>query len=178
MRLIIICSLFFVACAGQKPVAKSTDSVEAYTVSGNFQQKLSYCGGARPSQEMLDEFENPVPLMRYTIYIKKGTENSPSAVLVDSTKTDEYGNYSFSLPPGAYTLVSYTQLNKACLNDVVSQQYIVIADQACLDDWYKKGLIQFTVKDQAIANLDYLITKACDIPDGIPCLNYTGPARP
>ena len=185
MKFLIVLSLLISACTSHKATVNTKTTLNTnnisglkYTISGKLMQKSSYCGGARPTQAILDGYKDPKQLKAYTVYVKQGSINNASAAIIDSTTTNDLGEYSFSLPSGDYVLVSSSQLNDASLSSIVNQKDIKVSDQTCLDEWFKNGLIQFTVKDQAITNLDHLSRKSCDIPDGIPCLRFTGRKRP
>ncbi|MDA7501971.1 hypothetical protein N8482_01730 [Chitinophagales bacterium] len=149
-----------------------------YRVSGKIEHKLSYCGGARPSPETIKKYKAPRPLEQFKIYIKHGTKNTDSATVVDSTVTNDLGEYSFSLPPGEYILLGPSQLNRPALNQILNQQDLLVADENCLEKWFAKGLLSFVVKDRSITELNHLIIKKCNVPEGIPCLRYTGKHRP
>lgn len=59
--------------------------------------KRSYCGGARPTQEMLAELEKPMPFAKETIILVG--KNS-----VDSAKTNVEGKVTFKVKSGNYSL--------------------------------------------------------------------------
>ena len=167
------------ACSTQKKLRHPKQNLtKQHLVSGKLEQISRYCGGAQPSQQMLDNFKIPKPLKEYTLYLKQGTANDPNASAIDSTTTNDKGEFNFTLPSGEYVIISKTQFSLVNLNAITDQKYIEIYDQKCLEDWFSKGLIQFTVIDRAINDLNLIRNKKCDIPDGIPCLKYTGPLRP
>ena len=75
------------------------------TISGTITTSGSYCGGVAPSKEILQKAQAKRPVGGFMVYVKKGTKNNLLSCIVDSTRTDSNGNYSFDLKPGKYILL-------------------------------------------------------------------------
>ncbi len=69
-------------------------------VKGHITQTFSYCGGARPPEELLQELGTPKPMRNKTIYIKTGTANKSSKPICKKVITDENGDFSVELKIG------------------------------------------------------------------------------
>jgi hypothetical protein len=61
---VFICLIHF-ALLGQK------QNMKEYTVSGKVTQSSAYCGGMRPSEEMLNELTKSKPYTGKIFYVKK-----------------------------------------------------------------------------------------------------------
>ena len=104
-------------------------------------QTSSYCGGAAPSNEMLEQLNTPVPFAGKIIYLRKGNTNKlcKKAVVL---KSDENGEITALLQPGIYAVVDETKKDKTFYNDLRKRfknpvpNYEAL-DVACLDDWLK-----------------------------------------
>ena len=72
-------------------------------ISGRVLQTSSYCGGAAPPPELLQELATPKPLANKTLYIKNGTANSNSPSLPFTS--DSEGRFTLALSAGAYCIV-------------------------------------------------------------------------
>src|SRR4051812_11044433 len=79
------------------------------TVSGKVTQTSSYCGGARPSEEMMEQYNKPKPYAGKIFYVRKGKENNKKAVVLKFI-SDSAGNFSFQLPAGSYCIIQQEQL--------------------------------------------------------------------
>ncbi len=67
------------------------------SISIQVTQTSDYCGGAAPSEEILQEMKKPSPCLQKMIYLKSGTKNSSSLPILDSAKTDEWGRVKFKI---------------------------------------------------------------------------------
>jgi hypothetical protein len=78
---------------------------ETVSVSGTVFYTASYCGGAAPSREMLDNAQKPHPLANYTLIARSGTTNRLGSNMVAKTTTDADGRFEFHLPRGTFCIV-------------------------------------------------------------------------
>ena len=147
------------------------------TIYGTITTSGSYCGGAAPSKEMLQDAQAKRTMSGFMVYVKKGTENNLLSYIVDSTCTDSKGNYSFDLRPGKYVLLQKEQLNKDVYKTYEASKWLQ-ADVDCMKVWWGKGLSTITVEKENIDSLNFHFQKRCFIPLGIPCLRYSGPYPP
>jgi hypothetical protein len=68
-------------------------------------QTVSYCGGAQPTRAILDSCNTPHGISFGKLFVKKGSTNDESPIIIDSIIADVSGNFSTSLEPGNYCLV-------------------------------------------------------------------------
>ena len=146
------------------------------TVSGNVQQTSSYCGGARPTDEMLKQFATPVAFPNKKFYIRCGKKNTAKGKIVKTFTTDQNGFFSIELKPGTYSIILEEQLKKIKAVDYINQNQQL--DTNCVKDWWKKPYYLLVVKDKNISELNFLFHHRCFIKSDIPCITYTGPLPP
>ncbi|MBN2891455.1 MAG: hypothetical protein JXL97_06295 [Bacteroidales bacterium] len=94
----IILILFLVSCSSNKTVnqAKTTNKEgNKISVTGVANYNSTYCGGARPTEEVLEKYNRLRPMKNTTIKFVN-TDNSKK----EKTKTDENGNFSVNLSAG------------------------------------------------------------------------------
>jgi hypothetical protein len=146
-------------------------------VSGTVTSTLNYCGGARPSDEIMAAVATPRPIPGKKIYIKKGEVNSFDNKVLIVLTTDSKGNFHTKLAPGKYLVVDstkndmsyYNMLLKTYKNQTTSYEAI---DTLCLKEWYMKPNCVFDVIDTEVKDLSVNFHKTCD---DIPCSRFRGP---
>lgn len=84
----------FFAFAKKKPQGTYTTITAKITVTSD------YCGGARPSDEMLEQLRTPKPAIRRAIYIKYGSVNTEKTRLIKKVLTDSNGMFTIQLKKG------------------------------------------------------------------------------
>lgn len=146
-----------------------------YLIKGNVKQTSSYCGGARPSQEMLDEFATPKPFPNKTFYVLKGKTNNLSNKIIATFTTDTNGNFSFKLPPGTYSILVEEQTKPIKAQDYTNK-YQTVNDK-CLQRWWQKPYYLLIVKNKN-KPLNFIFNHRCYINNDIPCITYIGPKHP
>lgn len=151
--------------------------VPVLKVSGKVTKSGSYCGGAFPSEETLQNAQAVIPLNGFMVYVKKGSENKLSSPVLDSASTNSDGDYSFKLPKGEYVLLRKNQLDKSVFETYSASSQLQV-DVECLEAWWKKGLATITIENENIDSLNFHFRKRCFVPDYMPCLRYTGPHPP
>src|ERR1051326_4628541 len=80
-------------------IAEVKTSEKKVTISGNASQTYPYCGGARPTPEILEQLSQPKPVIGKKFHVIKGEKNSADRKIILSFTTDSSGNFSFKLPP-------------------------------------------------------------------------------
>jgi hypothetical protein len=151
----------------------SLHSQTKFTISGKVSQTSSYCGGAPPSKEMLEEFARPEPYSGKTFHVLK--PKSKTSLL--KFTSDAQGNFSFSLPTGTYTIVLSEQLDKNSVNKYRKDpEYIV--DETCLKTWWNKPYYVLTVKNKDVKGLAFEFHHPCSYPVDIPCVQHVPEKRP
>lgn len=174
MRLFLLpISIVLLACGSQSRVTHSSAVGNDFTISGLVQQRDSYCQGARPTQQILDQVMAPRPFPDKVFYIRKGKTNTADGEIIQSFTTDKEGLFSIKLPPGTYSIIVEEQLKEIDPKDYEKKNLKV--DAQCLAEWWKKPFYQLEVKGQDIDSLAFLITHPCYTRTDIPCVNYTGP---
>ncbi len=150
--------------------------LKAFVVSGMVEQTSSYCGGARPSQAMLDRLATPTPYPNKKFYIKRGNINCTEAKVVTSFTTDSTGRFSIRLKSGTYSIIVEEQLYPIDLKKYENANPEV--DRQCLDEWWAKPYYLLVVKNKNINELKFIFHHRCFVKSDIPCITYKGPLPP
>jgi len=193
LNLILVIFLFVgISCKTKKTVPTDENATSGketnessleklFSVSGFVTHSNSYCGGARPSDAMLNEITTPKPLANVTYYVRKGTMNNVNEKVVLSFTTDSLGKFEFQLPVGDYIIIEQNRLDSTYIKSVYkkfekpSESYSPV-DMKCLNKWLSESLFQFKVESDKIENITWDIHKACFTSD--PCTHYNGPYPP
>lgn len=147
-----------------------------YIVSGKVTQTFTYCGGAMPTQEILDKLATPIPFPKKNFYIRKGNMNTEKAAIIMEFMTDENGNFSLQLAPGIYSIIQEAQAKPLNLKDYLKENIKV--DDDCLKAWWAKPYYLLEIKNDDITELNFTFHHPCFISGEIPCMRYTGPMPP
>ena len=142
-----------------------------HTVSGKVTQKKLYCGGARPTEKMLEDLKKPIPYPNKSFYIKKIADDYTNQKILLNFTSNNLGEFMFQLKPGSYAVFLDEQINKVDFSILKNQTL----DEKCYDGWLKKPYATVEVKNENINYLEFNIAKKCFITKDIPCLRYTGP---
>ncbi len=86
-------------------------------LSGRVVQTSSYCGGANPSQEILEELRKQKPYPNKTLFVRAGTVNDLAKPILQRFASDAEGNFKISLPPGDYCIVEEAKKDKPAAPD-------------------------------------------------------------
>ncbi len=141
LLLIVSSILTFYNCLGQ-------DESEMKTVlKGNVTFTTRYCGGARPSQEILDRNKTPKIYKNTTFKLKNASTNKEYLF-----KTDSLGNYSLSIKKGMYNL--YPTLNSSDENKIGF-------DNKC-EKWQSMNIGEVTIGNEKKLNYDFIVNCPCD----------------
>jgi hypothetical protein len=167
--LIISAGIFAQKTGGIKP--------PRLTVKGKLMQTNSYCGGAKPSEEMLAQIQKPVPYANKVFYVRKGKVNSTKAEVITSFTTDVNGEFSFAITPGTYSIIQEKQLKTLKPADLQSKDNQVV-DEKCMKEWWIKPYYLLEVKTENITIPEWSIHHPCFIKGDIPCISYDGPTPP
>ena len=157
-------------------IEHSKTTRQSYLISGQVTQTSSYCGGARPSQEMLDQIATPVAYPNKKFYIRKGKTNSLNNNFLKSFTTDKDGNFTIRLRKGIYSIILEEQLKEINSADYTSTNQQV--DTSCIKEWWSKPYSILEVKNKNITQLNFNFHHRCFVTNDIPCLNYVGPMPP
>jgi hypothetical protein len=128
-------------------------------VNVKLSQKQSYCGGARPSEEILERYKKPLP------YVNKKLIIVSSNGKIDSTTTDTKGALKLKLKPGSYKLYEAWRYRKRTPDGTTINDF----DTSCLAQvWQKPDITIDVQKRKQVLTID-LDPVYC--PHTIPCLN-------
>ena len=159
---------------------KTEKKAKKVSFSGTLTETNDYCGGARPSDEILTQLGTPRPLANKKIYIKKGEVNTFDNKVILVLTSDSKGNFHAKLRPGKYLVVDSTKKDPAYYNQLLktyknqTANYLAI-DSLCLKEWYVKPTGVFEVSATEKKSITVNFHKACS--EAIPCTRYTGPFR-
>ncbi len=148
-----------------------------YTISGKVTQTSSYCGGAAPTQEMMENYNTPSKYTGKVFYIRKGRTNTTKQPIVLKFISDSSGNFSFKLPPGDYIIIQKEQVKPLNFKNI-RLGFQISLDKPCLKEWWKKPFSILEVQEKDIQNLNFNFHHSCFLPGDLPCRNYTGPLPP
>ena len=103
----ILCLFLFLVClmdlsAQRRKISRKSSPV---LVNLTITQTRNWCGGARPTEEMEQEFRTPKPYPNCTIYIRKDSNILTKPILY-TLRTNENGKTRIGLAPGKYTIVN------------------------------------------------------------------------
>ncbi|MEW6470070.1 MAG: hypothetical protein AB1458_14175 [Bacteroidota bacterium] len=166
---------FIFACSGSNGMQKGN-----FKISGRAERIGAYCGGARPTQEILEKIKEPKPVVNTKFYVRKDTFNDVSQPVLLEFTTDSSGNFGISLPPGKYCIVNDQKKDKAYTEDLkkkyaVATEWYEAADAACLEEWLRTPDAVLIVNGDV---KDFVITWYDRCSWYLPCVNYTGPLPP
>jgi hypothetical protein len=151
-------------------------------IVGVYTESYAYCGGARPSQEILDNAEKAIPTANKILYLKKGSSNIVKQKIVFKVITDANGQFSFLLSPGKYCIVGSDKIDTKYFQ-LLSTKYArdsktyKAIDKKCLINWLAEPLYGFEVKTSNNDTIKIHYTKPCDW-NSIPCAQFTGAVPP
>ena len=87
-------------------VVVSGDTCPAGVGCGRVWWTRSYCGGARPPDELLEELARPLPRDGWQFVVRPGTVHDPRQPVTTRVATDAEGRFSFAAAAGDYCLVT------------------------------------------------------------------------
>lgn len=172
-----ICGAMMWSCASIFNTSKKEALVEFHIM-----KKGVYCGGARPSEQMLMELEKTVPLGSIQFYIKTGTVNDPSAPAICSSITDEEGLAFVNLKPGDYLLVfedkqDWSQYTRWKEEFAIAKHPYGAMDTLCLRNWIQTPEVVFHVHVDSTHRIEIVRPDKC-FWNNIPCIEYIGSIPP
>jgi hypothetical protein len=163
-------------CSQKNQPPAVTEKATEFTISGTITQTQSYCGGARPPQELLEKLQSPRPYPGKKIYFRKGDKNSLDMKYLWQAISDSTGHFNVRLPAGSYCVIEEDQVNALDV-DAFKKKYCtqyLIADEACLKQWWGKAFLTFDVGNADKKDLNMNFHFPC-FTKGLPCMKYTGP---
>ena len=119
----------------------------------------AYCGGARPTDEMLAEIQKPKPYANKKMYLisEKGKKIA--------VKTNSDGNFKAKVTHGNYKLMEFWRIKKLSPNGAALANF----DKDCLKpEWEKEVMLIRVTKEKIDFELKNEIALYCDW--AFPCL--------
>jgi len=155
--------LFTLGCASEKKVKKDVINNEVEVSDGKFavtlqiEKHVKYCGGAAPSQEMLNRYE---PYADTPFYIK-GQE------LKDKFISDSLGVITTRLAAGEYCFKSTLREEKAAtISQLKKDEWTWNED--CLNKWFDGCDAAFKVSSDTTFTI--VLRTRCSYNGPVPCL--------
>jgi hypothetical protein len=182
LLLALLPALLFINCKTSRTKGNPTltgSKGEMQKISGTVMLTQSYCGGAAPSPEMLEEIRQPHPYSGCKLIFKSGNENTLHPKMKFETTTGADGTYEIELPSGTWCIVQAWQADESELNHYRNLNAPEMqVDVDCLESNWHACLRIVEIFDAPLDSVDFEFHEICFQPIGIPCLNYTGPMPP
>ena len=118
-----------------------------------------YCGGARPSAEMLAEAQKPKPFANKTIIIVSAKGKA------DSVKTNTNGELVLKLKKGNYKIYESWRYYKKAAGGIKIADF----DKECLKNEWKKEIKEIVVSKKEFKVIDKNVIVE-DCPWNLPCI--------
>ena len=151
-------------------------ALPVFTLSGKIMMVESYCGGAAPSRELLNEIKRPKPCLEKYFFIKKGDANSAKNPVIDVIKVDSTGSFSIKLKQGVYCIIQDFQTKPLQLENYKSSTLYQYQGDDCMRKFWADCYQTVDLKSN-VSDLNITVYKKC-FGDGNPCMLYTGPMPP
>jgi hypothetical protein len=187
--------LFFLLAAGCRndkndtiPVGQDVithgemDTSETGFVVIRITESNSYCGGAKPTEEMYRQITAQKPLPGKTVFIKRNEGGNSDEPVLLTISTDDSGYVRMKMQPGDYILVDEKKQDRTFYNNFLSKynkptDYFTAIDTVCLETWFRTPDLIFTVVKGATTSYEVNFHNPCPWR-AVPCSNYTGPLPP
>jgi hypothetical protein len=146
---------------------------QKFLVTGSIRQTVSYCGGAEPTQQILDSCNTPRAVPYAKLFVKLGKTNVGRAAVIETIKADAKGNFSVRLPPGSYCLVEEWKSKPFKLPAISANKTV---DSACLRNLYNTCDYELKITKKNISHVEIIFHRTCSYNQ--PCISYRGPLPP
>ncbi len=158
----------------------SSTSVKKYNVTLSVTQTSSYCGGAQPPKDLINQLNTPNPLANKKLFVRRGKTNNLKSKIILSLTSDSLGNCNFKLPAGTYCIIDETKKDYTYYNKMIKQYALPTKttsaiDKQCLKTWLNTPDAILTIKDSVNA-FTVNFHKICSFK--INCVQYSGPLPP
>jgi hypothetical protein len=185
-KTVILCfTLFLFACNSHKgafnksdkrdeitDTFQTTETLKSFNLQLTIQQYNPYCGGAAPTDEMLNNY---VPVSGDFILIDKKTSQ-------ESIINVKNGEIELQLKPSQYAIkesfknVSFKEFYARYKKK--DKAYYMNKNEACFKKWWNANLFEFEIKDTTtLLKLETILYGQCFTGNN-PCIQYTGPYPP
>ena len=160
----------------KKAPKKATTVLPSFTLSGQILIVETYCGGAAPSRELLEEIRRPKPCLEKYFFLKKGDANSAKNPVIDVINVDSAGRFSFQLKQGSYCIIQDFQTKPIQLENYKTGNNFEYQGDDCMRKYWADCYQTIELKEN-INDLIITVYKKC-FGNGNPCMIYTGPMPP
>lgn len=158
------------------------EQVKLHDVTFRITQTSNYCGGARPTDEILKELNTPKPLSNKKIFIREGEVNDIDQPILYELTSDAEGKIDTQLPVGSYNVVFSNKKDRSTFENLL-QKYekptdnFGAIDKDCLTDYFKRPAFTFTISTNSKNDFDINYVNKCRRAS-VPCAVYKGPIPP
>ena len=164
------------------PLDSVASKAKKYVVEISVTSTARFCGGIKPSPEMIRVIQTPRALVQKKLYIKRGDKNTFKSEVILETCTDTLGKLKLLLPPGRYLIVDELKKDRIYYNSLIkrhlqaTKEYSPI-DRICLRNWFEQPdfVFEVTNSDSSLLTLNFQMPCSWD---EIPCIQYYGPKPP
>ena len=160
----------------KKKAKKAAPVLPTFNLSGQILIVESYCGGAAPSRELLEEVRSPKPCLEKYFFLKKGDANSAKNPVIDVINVDSTGRFSFKLKQGSYCVIQDFQTKPIQLENYKTSNNFDYQGDDCMRKYWADCYQTIDLKEN-INDLIITVYKKC-FGNGNPCMIYTGPMPP
>jgi len=168
------------SCYSQKKKTKKIVSNPLVLIEGTITETHSYCGGARPPEDLIKELRTPKPITaQYKLYIRKDSNDLQKPILY-TVLTDTLGKFSIKLPIGKYVFVDANKKDKDTYSKTLAKYKTENSQTSAIDiECYKQYIAtpDFTVevtKNSSKLAITHNYHRDCNW-SGAPCVEYRGP---
>ena len=166
-----------VACKNIDNGGISGNSKDSVDINGKIQIHKPYCGGAAPSPEQAEGFNEALPNAVFYLYKDSLPDDKDDLLKVT---TDEKGGFDTKLTPGSYHLIQEAKLGS--LEEFIKAKRIdddhyKSHPEECYERWFNAPDFSFVVTDTTGHNPVLTEWHRC-FTGANPCLIYTGPYPP
>jgi hypothetical protein len=181
MKLLLFFSLFFFACSVSN--TKNNSLQKNYCdVLIDVTSTSSYCGGAHPSDELLEQLRTPTPIANLEIFIREGEINDLKKPIIFQGKSDANGKVNCKLPRGNFVIVFKEKSDEKYYNSLLENfnedtQYRSKIDVKCLNEYIQKPDLKIEVGVNSTLRFSINKHQECSW-SSVPCSAYQGPLPP
>ncbi len=134
---------------------------------GVVESTSSYCGGAPPPPQLLEQLATPRPEPGYRLLARRGQDNIADAPVFAETVTDDQGRFLLDLEPGWWCFVGE---DKRTLSEDQAASWG--ASHECVDDWFRTCESTLLLEDQPAQGLIIGLRRGCSANPCIPAPPY------
>ena len=142
-----------------------------WKVSGKVIQTNEYCGGANPSEEIIEALRKEKPLPDKRLFVRAGTLNKITRPVLQSFTTDAEGNFEISLPPGDYCVIEEGKKDQLKIPDFSKENEKLppaeayrLTSEECLRTWWRACDQTLRVKRQSLKGVVIRFHQRCNPP--------------